>query len=217
MVDKERLQSILLENNTGIEGVYRYKNCGWRIKLVSGSAIYLYDKGGLYCQGKDADAVQHILEDQLDLEAPNTRIFLVYGHDALAKEQLARMLEHWNIQPILLDEMPIEGNTLIEQLEQYVPQTNYGIALMTPDDHICFPDMNNAHAYRARQNVIFELGLLFMKLGRNRVAIITKADIDGFDLPSDLTGIHRLTFKSNITELQEPLSRELKRFGYDTK
>ena len=42
------------------------------------------------------------------------------------------------------------------------------------------------HQARARQNVVFELGYFFGKLGRSRVAVLYEP---GVELPSDVSGL----------------------------
>ena len=41
-------------------------------------------------------------------------------------------------------------------------------------------------SYRARQNVIFELGYLMAKLGRNRICALIKENVE---IPSDISGV----------------------------
>ena len=44
-------------------------------------------------------------------------VFVVYGHDENARTQLEAMLRRWNIEPLILDQLPSEGMTVIEKLE----------------------------------------------------------------------------------------------------
>ena len=47
----------------------------------------------------------------------NRSVFVVYGHDENAKTELEAMLRRWEINPIFLDQLPSEGQTIIEKLE----------------------------------------------------------------------------------------------------
>lgn len=215
MIDRNKLQDLLLENGISIQSSTRYKNCAWRIKLSSGTAIFLYDKGGLYCQGKEAEKLQLLIEPSRDIiEEPNNKVFVAYGHDKQACAQLQSVLEEHNLTPLFLDALPSSGKTIIEKLEAYVPQANYGIVLMTPDDEGRNANDRGAPFPRARQNVILEMGMLLMRLGRSRVAIIEKESDPEIEMPSDISGVIRLRYKEDIREIESNLLKEMKARGY---
>jgi len=58
--------------------------------------------------------------------------------------------------------------------------SNYAISLLTPDDLVA--DGRS----RARQNVILEIGYFMGRLGKERVRMLVKEDVE---IPSDLSGI----------------------------
>ena len=61
--------------------------------------------------------------------------FVVYGHDGTARTQLEAMLRRWDLEPLILDQLPSEGQTLIEKLEKYTKDdVGFGIGLARPDD-----------------------------------------------------------------------------------
>ncbi len=64
--------------------------------------------------------------------------------------------------------------------------------LLTPDDEGHPRDRPGEKKFRARQNVVLELGMVLAKLGRRRVAVLVK----GSDLerPSDIDGLIYLQF-----------------------
>lgn len=133
MIDKDKLISLLISKEIPVKTTRRYKTIGYRIKLESGTAVYVYDSGGFFCQGNNADQVRKAIEDEI-IDEPNNKVFVVYGHDKTARNQLQRLLEELNLEPIFLDNQPIGGRTVIEQLMEYIPCANFGIVLMTPDD-----------------------------------------------------------------------------------
>lgn len=215
MIDRDKLQGLLLENGISIQSSTRYKNCAWRIRLSSGTAIFLYDKGGLYCQGREAEKLQLLIEPSRDaIEEPNNKVFVAYGHDKRACTQLQLMLEEHDLTPLFLDALPSSGKTIIEKLEAYIPQANYGIVLMTPDDEGCKEGNLDAPLPRARQNVILEMGMLLMRLGRSRVAIIEKSSNPEIEMPSDISGVIRFRYKNDIREIESNLLKEMKAKGY---
>ena len=65
--------------------------------------------------------------------------------------------------------------------------------------------------YRARQNVILELGMVLARLGRPRVAILHKESVE---LPSDIAGLIYIPFKERVDEVKAKLFGELQAAGY---
>lgn len=58
MIDKDKLISLLISKEIPVKTTRRYKTIGYRIKLESGTAVYVYDSGGFFCQGNNADQVE---------------------------------------------------------------------------------------------------------------------------------------------------------------
>ena len=94
-----------------------------------------------------------------------------YYYDGI--DALKRLIEQ-SLEPVILDELPSKGQTIIEKLEGYTEDIGFGVVLATPDDLGYRKDHENEKAYRARQNVVLELGMLLVKLGRPRVAILVE-------------------------------------------
>ena len=113
-------------------------------------------------------------------------IFIVYGQHEAAKPAVARFVERFNIEPIILDEQPNKGQTIIDKFEDHANLTGFAIVLLTPDDVDTPKGKTNELNPRARQTVILELGYFLGKLGRERVCVLYKA---GVELPSDIHGI----------------------------
>lgn len=140
---------------------------------------------------------------------PSNRVFIVHGHDEGARHMLARFLDRLGLESIVLQEQPDRGRTIIEKFEQ-AAEVGYAVVLLTPDD-VGASAKVDVPAARARQNVIFELGYFAGKLGRGRVCLLRKGDVE---IPSDLFGVV-------YTELdphdgwQMRLVREMKEAGLD--
>ena len=140
---------------------------------------------------------------------PSNRVFIVHGHDDGAKHMLARFLSRLGLESIVLQEQPDRGRTIIEKFEQSA-DVGYAVVLLTPDD-VGGSVTADASSARARQNVIFELGYFAGKLGRGRVCLLRKGDVE---IPSDLFGVV-------YTELdphegwQKRLVMEMKEAGLD--
>ena len=84
------------------------------------------------------------------------------------------------VKSIVLHEAADKGRHTLDKLIEETRDAGYAIALLTPDDLVL--DGKN----RARQNVILEIGYLLGQLGKARVRMIVKKDID---IPSDLHGV----------------------------
>lgn len=113
------------------------------------------------------------------------KVFIVHGHNETIKEKVARLLEKLNLEPIILHEQTNNGNTIIEKFEEHSNSVNFAIILLTADDEGKANKEDN-YKPRARQNVFFEMGYFYGKLGRNKVFLLKE---NGVEDPSDLSGI----------------------------
>jgi predicted nucleotide-binding protein len=140
------------------------------------------------------------------------KIFIVHGHDEEMKQTVARTVEKLDLKPIILHEQANGGKTIIEKFEAHSSDVSFAIVLLSPDDKGCtvnsFPDEVK---FRARQNVILELGYFIGKLGRDRVFVLHKSSND-FELPSDIMGV---LYTPYIEGWNFKLVKELQACGYD--
>lgn len=140
---------------------------------------------------------------------PNSnKIFIVHGHDEGALQSLARFLEKLDLQVIILREQPNQGRTIIEKYEQSAEEVGFAVVLMTPDD-MGAAVSSDGQNQRARQNVIFELGYFAGKLGRGRVCLLRKGNVE---IPSDLFGVV-YTDMDSAEGWKSALVKELKAAG----
>lgn len=118
----------------------------------------------------------------------DTNVFIVHGSDEGAKDALARFIDKLELRPIILSEQPSAGRTIIEKFEDSAEFSDVGFAvvLMTPDDVGARATERQDSNFRARQNVIFELGYFVGKLGRRKVCALRKGDVE---IPSDYSGV----------------------------
>ena len=137
-------------------------------------------------------------------------VFIVHGHDEAAKHVVARFVDGLDLKPIILDEQPDAGLTIIEKLEREARNVDFAIALLTPDDVGTLKDeADDQFKPRARQNVILELGYFMGKLGRKKVCLLIKGELEN---PSDLDGILYASM-DNPNEWQLKLAKEMKNAG----
>lgn len=139
------------------------------------------------------------------------KIFLVHGRDEAARDSVDLFVRNTaRVEPIVLANQPNSGLTLIEKFEREAASADYAIVLMTADDEGALA--GDAAQHRARQNVIFELGYFFGKLGRGRVAVLASPDVEH---PSDIKGLVYIGFGPG-TDWKEVLRRELNSAGFTT-
>lgn len=183
---------------------------GKSIRLSNGGIVNCYNSGSHVVQGKAQDEVKSVIEGEATTDS--RKIFVVYGHDEIARTQLEAMLRRWDLEPIILDQQASGGQTIIEKLEEYGADIGYAIVLATPDDE-GKAKTETTYKSRVRQNVVLELGMFLAKLGRNRVAILLKEAAD-FEKPSDIQGLIYIPFQNKVDEVSISLIRELSRQGY---
>jgi predicted nucleotide-binding protein len=140
------------------------------------------------------------------------KLFIVHGHDDLAKVEMARFIEQIGLEPIILHEQASSGRTIIEKIEDY-SNVGFGIVLYTPCDIGAKKVEEPVLKDRARQNVVFEHGFLNGKLGRQYVCAFVKGSIE---VPNDLSGIV-YTEMDEAGAWKTELVRELNRAGYDVE
>lgn len=153
----------------------------------------------------------------------SNKVFVVHGHDEACKERLAHFLREFGLDPIVLHDQPNKGRTIIEKFEEEASDVGYAFVLMTPDDvgmekglfeQVLKGIGKEGLCYRARQNVVMELGFFYGKLGRNRVCCLMKGDVEK---PSDFSGIVYLSFINKVDELYRDIIKELRASGYEIK
>jgi predicted nucleotide-binding protein len=218
----DEIKSALQKAGMSIKSETRLGNdTGTQLRLHNGAIVNCFDTGNHNVQGKHKDSVERVLDSGIILPAstsgagpPSSKVFVVYGHDSDARHQLEATLRRWGLDPVILDQLPSEGATLIEKLESYYPNVGFGVVLATPDDVAHPKGKEDQKAFRARQNVVLELGMLLAHLGRKRVAILLR-DQESMERPSDIQGLIYIPFKSDLAkEAGLLLAKEMAAQGY---
>jgi predicted nucleotide-binding protein len=199
---------------------------GVQLRFTNGSLVSVFDSGAITPQGKDVELVKQLLglEPGKNVgatqpfapakSAVNNKVFVVYGHDEQARARLDAMLRRWGLEPLILDQLPSEGQTIIEKLEKYTGEAKFGVVLATPDDEGFRRNHPDEKALRARQNVVLELGMLLSTLGRSKVAILLHQQ-ENMERPSDIQGLIYIPFKDNLEkDAGLLLAKEMTAAGY---
>ena len=207
---------------------------GKQFRCKSREIFNVYETGRITIQGKQTE-LSAIIRDWDDsgrapsgpiqeslregpphpkVSGPDRNVFVVYGHDITARDALELLLRRMDLNPIILQKLPAAGDTVIEKLEHYLGEHgNVGFAcvILTPDDEGHRVGIPEEKKYRARQNVILELGMVLGRLGRRRVAILTKESVEQ---PSDIAGLIYIPFTERVDEVRFELLKELQKAGY---
>lgn len=134
------------------------------------------------------------------------KVFIVHGHDEASARRVKEFIkEDLNMDAIILMDEVSANLTIPEKFEQYAKECDYAIILMTPDDKFKY-DGSNDVVYRARQNVILELGYFWAKFDRKRFAVLKRGNIEK---PSDIQGVVYLEFNNSVEEVFYKLQKEI--------
>jgi len=146
------------------------------------------------------------------------KVFVVHGHNNALKDETCVFLSAIGFEPIVLHRQPDKGLTVIEKFEEY-SNVKYAIVLLTPDDYgfiadeLKKPDNERVGEFRARQNVIFELGFFIGRLGRQSVCCLFK----NVEVPSDISGLIYKKVNKSVDEIGYEIIKELKAAGLHPK
>lgn len=158
-----------------------------------------------------------VIETSALRSTKNNKVFVVHGHDEIAKTSLEVFLREIGLEVIVLHRQADEGLTVIEKFEKH-SEVAYAFILLTPDEIAYLRseeqeiDGERKKEFRARQNVIFEFGYFVGKLGRSRVCCLYTGDVT---LPSDVNGMIYKKFSKNIEEVAYSIIKDLKASGYE--
>ncbi len=131
------------------------------------------------------NSLPNISSDKTELIKDSTKVFIVHGHDDLAKQEMARLVTDLGFEPIILHEQASGGKTIIEKIEDY-SNVGFAVVLYTPCDK-GGKDLDPIDLQsRARQNVVFEHGYLIGKLGRENVCALVRGSVE---TPNDISGV----------------------------
>ena len=129
-------------------------------------------------------------KEVLDNPSPSSpqHVFIVHGRDDESKYEVALFVKELGLNDIILDRQPDEGViSILDKFEREAKKADFAIALLTPDDVGALKSEADTQLKpRPRQNVSFELGYFISALGREKVCLLIKGEIEN---PSDLDGM----------------------------
>ena len=118
-------------------------------------------------------------------------VFIVHGRDNAALFWLKNFLSERKVTPIVLRDQPRTGAEILALLDEKIDKCAAGFVLLTPDDEgrlLVRPGAaEDKLQFRARQNVIFEAGLLCARFrDLSKVCFLKKGQIG---IPTDMQGL----------------------------
>lgn len=209
----------LLQGLAAFFTTHRWEGTCCHISSLGAKGILTLEHGVATCRVRFESFPATFLKDKIlsDIEATmldvcgvasstNRNVFIVHGHNETKRFELRNFLTQLDLQPLVLDEQDDLGMTIIEKFEHYATTCSFAFVLMTPDDRSIGADRTESQ-WRARQNVIMELGWFMAYLGRDRVLILYNGELE---IPSDILGVVYLEFKENIVEVSEKIRNRLR-------
>ena len=135
-----------------------------------------------------------------------SKVLLIHGH-ATDRVELQNWLQHQELaDPVVMAEEFTAGQTLPEKFEFLASEVDAAIALATPDDLASTAARTDVKKERARQNVWVEVGWFWGRMGRDRVLLLVRGDVE---IPSDLDGIEYHAYQDSVLELETGIRRFL--------
>jgi predicted nucleotide-binding protein len=157
---------------------------------------------------------------------PPSAIFVVHGRDHEMLGVMTDELTKLGIKPIVLKQERTSHDHLFAKFMAVAGQAQHAIVLISGDDvGALFEDYVHPAGgaarleFRARQNVILELGYFYGKLGDERVFVFSKPPRDSdrivkrFEIPSDLAGRDAM-FDDFVGDWQGTLRERLRGAGF---
>ena len=126
--DKDSVEQVLIEHSLYKE--QREIEHATQFMLTDGTTkVNCFRTGRVQIQGPDSDLKKQAsdlfnqqaayrLQSPKVTSSPPKRVFIVYGHDVRAREQLELILRRLKLDPVVLQNIPGGGDTIIEKLEK---------------------------------------------------------------------------------------------------
>jgi predicted nucleotide-binding protein len=128
-----------------------------------------------------------------------TSLFVVHGHDDEFLSDVTAFIRKLKVEPIVMRDVGGASLSLVQKFLEMGRSAKYAVVLLSADDYgagrFQFEEQgvgDRALQFRARQNVILELGFFYGFLGWENVFVLEKGApkvFPNFERPSDLNGV----------------------------
>ena len=156
------------------------------------------------------------IPDLNDITSPGLKqtqpIFVAYGYNEAMKDEVVTTLQKLEFPVIVREKTAEEGKTFTTNFIEF-HDIGFAVVVLSGDD-FGYPKEHEAHQakLRPRQQIVFELGFLAGKLGRDHVFVLHQ-DSKNFELPTAFFDVLYVPYRK-MGEWQLQLLRQLKRAGY---
>lgn len=132
------------------------------------------------------------ISDSIHDKKVSPSIFIGHGHSLLWRDLKDHLHEQHGFQVLAYESGARAGHAIRDILQEMLDKSAFAVLVLTCDDQV------GDEIYRARQNVIHEVGLFQGRLGFTRAVVLLENGVEGF---SNMHGIHYIPFsKGNIKE-----------------
>lgn len=175
------------EWNMGIGDTVRY------FLKVHTLAEYLAARKQLLKQHRPQTVMAVMSASQPRTNGPVKTVFLVHGHDHIMRDKVELVLRRMGLEVLILSESAYAGRFTLQKFEEEAAKADFAVVLVTEDDLAAAKRdvaedvaiLRSQLQARGRQNVIWEWGYLFHKLGTRRICVLKAPGVEMF---SDLLG-----------------------------
>lgn len=134
------------------------------------------------------------------------KIFIGHGRSSLWRDLKDHLHEKHSYEVVAYEVGSRAGHAIRDILEDMLAKSSFAILIMTAEDQTI------AGQFRARQNVVHEIGLFQGRLGFNRAIVLLEDGVEEF---SNIHGIEQIRFsKGNIRETYGEVLATIKREFY---
>jgi len=120
------------------------------------------------------------------------RVFIGHGHNPAWRDLKDHLQDKHGIKVIAYESGERGGHTIRDILEELMSSSSLAFLILTKEDETL------EGAFRARQNVVHEVGLFQGRLGFTRAIVISQ---EGTEVFSNIAGVHQLCFRNKIQEI----------------
>jgi len=134
------------------------------------------------------------------------RVFIGHGHNPAWRDLKDHLQDKHGIKVIAYESGERGGHAIRDILEELMSSASLAFLVLTKEDETL------EGAFRARQNVVHEVGLFQGRLGFTRAIVISQ---EGTEVFSNIAGVHQLQFRSKIQEIfGDALAVYRREFGF---
>jgi predicted nucleotide-binding protein len=171
-------------------------------------------KGAYLCTEKYLTKPQAVTAPSGVSGSGKRRVLVACGSDDEMKEALIWALSKLWLVPVVLCEEPGHGKKIVERFVDYV-DVGFAVVLLSPDDYVYAKGAEpTKRKLKPCQDVVFELGFLLGKLGKERVLVFFReSEKRDFEVNTDFEGIKTAPFDDRDS-WKLALIRELAACGY---